>query len=100
MYRLGQEQKAYPTIIDALLLQSRLALVNIDIKKAQLLLDQARILADEKDLSGLIGKIETEQSNLAAQFLKWKYLIDSAKLHGEEEQTNMEAYFAEILKLK
>jgi hypothetical protein len=63
LYSLATKNNSYLLIVETLLLQSKLALVELDIKKAQQLLEQANKIADDKGLKRLITIIAQEKES-------------------------------------
>ncbi|MFX0065305.1 MAG: hypothetical protein ACFFC7_24305 [Candidatus Hermodarchaeota archaeon] len=73
---LAQEHHSYWLLTETYLLESKLALVELNINTAQLLLDQAQLTAEEKNLGRLIIEISREQELFQEQLNKWKLLIE------------------------
>ena len=63
MYSLATKNNSYLLTVETLLLQSKLALVELDIKKAQQLLEQANKIADDKSLERLKTIIAQEKES-------------------------------------
>ncbi|MHA2203943.1 MAG: hypothetical protein ACW991_09660, partial [Candidatus Hodarchaeales archaeon] len=74
LLELAQKQHSFSLLAETYLLQSRLALLELDIEQAQILLDNAKTLADENDLQQLHTKIMDEQFFLHEQSSKWERL--------------------------
>ena len=74
LLELAQKQNSYSLLAETYLLQSRLALLELDIQQSQNLLDQAKILAEENELQQLHTKILDEQFFLHEQSRKWQRL--------------------------
>jgi hypothetical protein len=74
LLELAQKQYSYSLLAETYLLQSRLALLELDIQQSQNLLDEAKILAEENELQQLHTKILDEQFFLHEQSRKWKRL--------------------------
>ncbi|MFW9994552.1 MAG: tetratricopeptide repeat protein [Candidatus Odinarchaeota archaeon] len=71
----AKEQGSQPVLVETYLLQSKLALLELDVKKAQLLLDQAQLIAEEKNLGRLARVVTLEQDLLSSQLNKWEKII-------------------------
>ncbi|TET80676.1 MAG: tetratricopeptide repeat protein, partial [Candidatus Heimdallarchaeota archaeon] len=63
LYSLATKNNSYLLTVETLLLQSKLALVELDIKKAQQLLEQANKIADDKSLERLKTIIAQEKES-------------------------------------
>ncbi len=74
LLELAQKQHSFSLLAETYLLQSRLALLELDIEQAQILLDKAKNLADKNDLQQLHTKIMDEQFFLHEQSSKWERL--------------------------
>ncbi|MFX0210637.1 MAG: hypothetical protein ACFFDT_31950, partial [Candidatus Hodarchaeota archaeon] len=57
-------------------LQSKIALLEFDIKRSQELLTQAQMIANEKGLKKLLNKISSEHDILLIQFRKWEKVLE------------------------
>ncbi|UCG00975.1 MAG: tetratricopeptide repeat protein [Candidatus Heimdallarchaeota archaeon] len=74
LLELAQKQHSFSLLAETYLLQSRLALLELDIQQAQTLLDKAKILTEENELHQLHTKILDEQFFLHEQSNKWERL--------------------------
>lgn len=61
-------------LCESYVLQSKLALMELDIKTARRLLTQAQLIAEERDLKNLAIKISLEHDSLLEQLDKWQEL--------------------------
>ena len=96
----AQKARSYSSVVNALILQSKLNTVEGDLTKAAQLLDQAAIMAEEKGLSKLLDKVNAESNQLETQFDQWQQLIQSnAPFQKRLEQAQLEDYLLEALKL-
>jgi tetratricopeptide (TPR) repeat protein len=73
---IAKNQQAYPLLIETYLLQSKLALLELNLERAQLLLTQASILADERGLVQLAEKAKNEQATLSNQLSQWEKFVE------------------------
>ena len=88
---IAKSQNSYALAIQAYLLQSKLALIDFDIDKANNLLVQAQGIAEEKDLTHLAFKISAELDALLSQTEKWESLINrNASIIERLELTQLE----------
>ncbi|MHA2334967.1 MAG: tetratricopeptide repeat protein, partial [Candidatus Hodarchaeales archaeon] len=77
LYLMGQEENAYPTIIKALLLQSKLFLIEGSLEKLEGRLNEAFNIAESKNLGSLLNQINHEQEKVRTELVKWKALLTS-----------------------
>jgi len=92
-YDLGQKQQSFSVIIEALILRAKFALIGGSIESALKFLDQAQLLAIEKDLSVLGDKVETEQDHLKEELEKWQNLLQTnASIQERLKLANLEEY--------
>ncbi|MHA2156619.1 MAG: tetratricopeptide repeat protein [Candidatus Hodarchaeales archaeon] len=85
-----------PLLVSSLIIESRLNVVKNDLKHAQILLDKAQIIAEERKLGNLIEKVKKEKKTL--KLFEW----GSRKGDSIQEritQVNLEEYFDEAKKL-
>jgi tetratricopeptide (TPR) repeat protein len=96
---LAQKQPSFPLLIDAFVLQAKLALIEGDFNSATELLERAAITAEEKELQLLGEKVATEKKRLEDQYDSWQRLIQSnAPFHARLEQARLEEYLERALK--
>ncbi|MFW9780547.1 MAG: tetratricopeptide repeat protein [Candidatus Heimdallarchaeota archaeon] len=76
LIELAKSHHSFRLLTETYVLQSKLALVNLDISKAQTLLGQARLLAEEKGLQVITSKITDEEKRLTTQMDKWTEFIE------------------------
>ena len=80
LFSLATTNKSYTLTVEALLLQSKLALVDLDTKRAKQLIDQSLEIAEEKGLAGLKEKIAEEQKVFAEETGKMQNLKSDSPL--------------------
>jgi hypothetical protein len=96
----ARHQHSFSSVVDALILQAKLAMVGGDLTVATQLLDQAQMTAEEKGLTRLGEKVTTESQLLEAQYENWQHLIDSnAPYTTRLKQARVENYLTEALKM-
>jgi len=79
----AKRQNIYPILIKTYLLQSKLALLQLEIDKAKKFLEKASKLADEKKLNKLSLAIMKEQKELTEKLTFWKVLVDKKSSYLE-----------------
>ncbi|MHA2250656.1 MAG: tetratricopeptide repeat protein [Candidatus Kariarchaeaceae archaeon] len=101
LYEVGQDQHMYWVIIEALILQSKLALLKGKLSQAQDYLQQAEMIAVEKKLAALLKKVEKEKNELAEQFTMWQALIEENRSIGDlMAQSRIQEYIKHAMQLK
>ncbi|MFQ5980463.1 MAG: tetratricopeptide repeat protein [Candidatus Heimdallarchaeota archaeon] len=73
---IAQDQNNFFLLAETYMLQSKTALLELDVKSAQQLLNQAQMLAEEKGLPKLAMRISGEYDSLLGQMKKWDDYVD------------------------
>jgi tetratricopeptide (TPR) repeat protein len=73
---IAKSHHSFRLLAETYILQSKLALFELDISRSQSLLVQAQMLAEEKGLRMLASKITEEQKKLTIQISKWEEFIE------------------------
>ncbi|MFX0116236.1 MAG: tetratricopeptide repeat protein [Candidatus Hodarchaeota archaeon] len=93
LYDLAQEQSSFSVVVNALILQAKLALVAGNLATAVQLLEQAHLMADEKGLGLLADRVKVERQQLEAQYDTWNRLIrDNASFKERLDHTRLIDY--------
>ena len=71
----AKQSSSYSLLAEIHYLQSKLALTELDLDKAQQLLQQAKLIADEKGISRLSMIVSLEHQSLLTQLSKWERII-------------------------
>ena len=96
----AQNAHSYSSVINTIILQSKLNTIEGKLTKAARLLDQATITAEEKGLTRLLETVKVEKMELETQVDNWQRIIQSnAPFHKRLEQAQMEDYLQEALKM-
>jgi tetratricopeptide (TPR) repeat protein len=91
LHEIAKEQSSHSLLTETYVLQSKLALLEMDVNKAQDLLNVALLNAEDKGLRTLAIKIYSEKTLLDTQIEKWKFLIKrKAPLRERLELTRLE----------
>ena len=77
MLNFAEDQHNYSLFVETHLLQSKTALLELDVEKAKQLLAQAQQIAEEKGLVRLAMMASGEYDSLLEQVSKWDSFIDS-----------------------
>ncbi|MHA2231617.1 MAG: tetratricopeptide repeat protein [Candidatus Hodarchaeales archaeon] len=95
----ARRRRSFYSIVDALILQAKMAMVEGDLTAAMQFLDQAEMTAKEKGLHTLVEKAAAEQNVLESQYDTWERLIqNNAPLQARLEQARLDEYFQRALK--
>ena len=98
---IAKAQNSYPLLAQIYVLQSKLALIELDTNKAQQLLSQAQILAEEKGLQRLAIRISNEHDKLLEQLTTWESLVEkNASLQERLELVEMEDFLTRLINKK
>ncbi|MFX0055708.1 MAG: tetratricopeptide repeat protein, partial [Candidatus Hermodarchaeota archaeon] len=73
---IAKSQMSYSLLVEVYILQSKFALVEQDLEKARILLSQAHIMTQEKDLYILARKVAHERDLLQLEVDKWQKIIE------------------------
>jgi tetratricopeptide (TPR) repeat protein len=74
--QITQHQQIHWFLVETRILKSKLALLNLDLQKAQHLLDQAQTLAIEKGFQNLVIKVASEKDAFRGKVDTWKLLVE------------------------
>ncbi|MHA2252309.1 MAG: tetratricopeptide repeat protein [Candidatus Kariarchaeaceae archaeon] len=97
----AKEQNTWLLLTEIYLIQSKLALLELDLEEAQKLTNQAQIIADTKGLTNLSVKILNQFDKLNEQQLMIKQLVEkSAPLSEKVEGLKLEDMISEIIEKK
>lgn len=77
LIEIAENQNSYKTLVQSKLLQSKIALLELDLNSAKTVLDEAQKIAFEKGLDNLALVVSGEYDILIEQLSKWTELIDS-----------------------
>ncbi len=77
IHDLAKNQHSYSLLAETLLLQAKLQLITLDLKKAQHLLVQALHICEKYGLNRLVIRVSSEQEELAKQLSIWENLKKS-----------------------
>ncbi|OLS22361.1 MAG: Photosystem I assembly protein Ycf3 [Candidatus Heimdallarchaeota archaeon LC_2] len=88
-----QSVEQTPTIVQVLMLQSKLALIDLDVKKSQTLLDEGYDLANKNGLMQLAQIIDGERETYKKEMMKYKKMVETnASLYERLQQSQIENY--------
>ncbi|MFX1514149.1 MAG: hypothetical protein ACFFCQ_16350 [Promethearchaeota archaeon] len=97
---LAEEQHSFLLLVNTLILQAKFTLVEGNLTRAMQLLDQAKGIAEEKNLGKLSEKISAEKQLLITQLDTWEDLIqDNAPLKERLTRARLEEYISKALEI-
>ncbi len=97
LLELSKTQDSYYLLSETYLLQSKLALLEMNVKESEQLLSQAEFIAEEKDLGELTSKINKEKDLLLDLIRKFEKLADQQPSMSEIiELTKLEDLFEKM----
>lgn len=76
LLEIAHEQNSHSLLAETFWLQSKLALLKLDIQQAQQLLLKAQVITEEKGLTTLANSIGYEHYSFFSQLQKWEEYID------------------------
>ncbi len=101
LHEIAKHQTSYSLLIETYVLQSKLALLEMDVQTAQKLLGKALVTAEKKGLRNLAIKIYSEKTLLETQIEKWEHLVKrKAPLNERLKLTRLEEIIVRIGKDK
>lgn len=89
MYELGQSQQAFNVVIQALLLQAKVAMLEYNAEKMQRFITQALLIAEEKGLVQLHEQVIQTQQLFITQQATWPQ-VPTSRITGAQVQTQYE----------
>ncbi len=94
---IANQQPSYWLLAETYVLQSKLSLLELNKEKAQKLLEQALLIAEERGLRNLAIKIYSDQTFLEEQVDRWQYLIErNAPLSERLEYARLEELITRV----
>lgn len=100
LYTHGKEKNLFHIIIEALILKSKITLIEGNLKQAERLLVQASIMAEEKNLTYLVIKSNAEYKEFRKQITHWAELVEGNTLLIEKiKLTEIQNYIDDLQKI-
>ncbi len=75
LFKIAEQQSSHFLLVETYLIQSKLALIELDLGRARKLLSTALQIASEKGLDQLARELKNEQNLLQEQMQKWELII-------------------------
>jgi tetratricopeptide (TPR) repeat protein len=99
LLELSKTQHSYYLLCETYLLQSKLALLELNTTESQNLISQAELIAEEKGLGKLSSKIEGERIILQSFISRYEKLVmEKPSINDVIEITQLESLFEKMLK--
>lgn len=100
LYTYAKEKLIYHIIIESLILKSKISLIEGNLKQAERLLVQSSILAEEKNLTYLVKKTESEYEEFRRQVTHWAEIIENnSPLIEKIKLTEIQNYIGDLQKI-
>jgi tetratricopeptide (TPR) repeat protein len=97
---IAENQNSFSILIETYLLQSKMALIELNVNEAQDLLVKAENITRDNELHRLLEKVLLEQDTLETEVEKWNELAkQSASLFDRLEQANLLNYIKKAKKI-
>jgi tetratricopeptide (TPR) repeat protein len=99
LLEISKEQSSHSLLAETYLLQSKLALIELDMGRASKLLAQALSIAEEKGLNLLTQAVTQERDLLLSQMNKWELIIQEKPSRREMiDVTNIDVLLERMIK--
>jgi tetratricopeptide (TPR) repeat protein len=100
LYAKAQEQSSFSLSIESLILKARIKIIHGEFDQATKFLEQARLFAEERGITGLIPKIEHEKKRMVDNIGTWTEMLEKTRSAGERlEQMQIVEYLQDIKKI-
>ncbi|MFQ5980979.1 MAG: ABC transporter substrate-binding protein [Candidatus Heimdallarchaeota archaeon] len=100
IYDIAHNQGSSSVLVEALLLQSKFALLEGSITRADKLLTQAATVATGRQIPKLAQKVAHEQSVMEKEYSRWEQLItDASPIRERLEQARLQDYIASAVQV-
>jgi len=101
LYDIAQSQNSLLVITMALILKTKLTLVEGKVEEASNLLSTAKRIAEEKKLLYLLPKVKFEQETIQSELDKWEELFErKASIQERLKQARVENYIVEAKRIQ
>ena len=101
LYDIAQSQNSSLVIAMALILKTKLSLVEGKVEEASNLLSTAKRIAEEKKLRYLLPKVKYEQETIQSELDKWEELFErKASIQERLQQARVETYIVEAKRIQ
>jgi tetratricopeptide (TPR) repeat protein/predicted amidohydrolase len=98
LLQISKRQSSHSLLAEVYLLQSKLALIELDMGQAKKLLAKARDIAEERGLTVLARLITRESDSLQSQLKKWESLVQQEPSYQKMiDMTNIDALLEQMI---
>ncbi len=95
---ISKKQASHALLAEVYLMQSKLALIELDMGQAKKLLAQAGTIAEEKGLTSLARLVTRESDSLQSQVKKWESLVHQEPSYQRMiDMTNIDALLEQMI---
>lgn len=100
LYKIGQDQALFNLIIEVLFLKAKVAFLEGITDHAFLLLDQALIYSQEKNIQHITEKITRHHEEITQEFNKWITLFNQqSSMQSKIEKLRVEEYLSDLINI-
>ncbi len=100
LQEMGQTMKIFSATVEGLILESKITLLKGQIGKAIEILDQAYIIAEQRELNRLKNQVSLERKILNSEIEKWTELVNrNAHMYERIQQSKITEYLKEAQKI-
>lgn len=97
LYQVGLKNNLYQTLIEALILKSKIAMVNSDFSETIKFLNEAEDLAVSKNLNTLMNFIKSEKELFQSEISKWTDLLErNQDMSSRVELVKLASYLHDV----
>jgi len=98
LLEIANQQHSHWVLAETYVLQSKLALIELDMKAARQSLDKAQLIAEKRGLRRLAMQISTEHDTLLGQLKHWEDIIDrNASMNERVELAQLENILMQMI---
>ncbi|MFX0209725.1 MAG: tetratricopeptide repeat protein, partial [Candidatus Hodarchaeota archaeon] len=101
LFDIAEKQQSFSLLIETYILQSKMALLELDLERARRQLSNARQIAEEKELQRLAVLVSREYDSLLSQLSKWTDQSDrDVSLSERLELAELESMVTRLIRKK
>lgn len=96
MHTIAKDKKSYSLLVETYILKTKFAVIEGNLDKGLLYLDQAYFTSIEKNLATLTTKVKNEHAKLEADYQSWKDFLKTSSMKERLEKIEMIDYMNKI----
>ena len=100
MQLIAMDQKAYPSVIDARILKSKIALINLNFDLADQMLEDALELAEQREMHEYLGLIRQEIDLLQNKLQELKRIVEDSDVLNRLEENQLLEYIQNMQRMR